>query len=463
MNRLKRLALFVSAVVIISVFGLVSPAFAAPVFTTTSPLPDATTGALYEYQFEANGTGAVEYFASGGLLGSGFSITTGGLLSGTPTTAATHTFQITAYDNEGQTTQTFELTVNDPTSFDFTSPEVLPDGYLNVPYSYTLQFAGGTLANVQLFEGSVLPPGLTLDSTTGVISGTPTYKGGYMFTLQALDIEGSPAVLRQFSMTIEDPPDPPVITTESLPDGQVGEYYEESLAATGTEPLFWRLEADSLPGGLSLSNYPARISGVPTTEGTFTFTLSVEDNFLVRAEKQFTITIAPEETEYTFVETIEVLNITATTATIKGEVHEFFGSTIQRGFIYGDSLPLDIDSPGQVAEILPIADAIGEFTMTLTGLSPGTTYNVCAFVSYEGTAYGRILQFTTLGAPDPDPDPEPEPDPDPNPEPQPGPDPDPEPEPEELPITGGGSVVPVGLSMMALGGYLWMNNRKKKA
>jgi uncharacterized repeat protein (TIGR02543 family)/LPXTG-motif cell wall-anchored protein len=203
-------------------------------------------------------------------------------------------------------------------------------------------------------------------------------------------------------------------------------------------------------------------------------------------------------TTYTFIETIEVLNITATTATIKGEMFDFGVGQVMRGFIYGSSLPLDENNnDGEVSEVVPVGAS--EFTLELTGLSPGTDYHVRAFVAGEtGYAYGQILQFTTPGDtgngdpdtgdpgngdPDPgDPDPgdlDPGPDPEPgdtgngdpgNGDPDPGDlDPDPEPEPadsglDDVPKTGDGGGFPLWLGLMASGvlaGSLSMLRRRR--
>lgn len=450
MKKSKRLALLVSLAMLLGIVGWTGVAFAAPAFDTASPLPNATTGVFYSHQFEATGNGTIEYFASG-LLGTDFTLTNTGLLSGTPTTAATHTFQVTATDVDGPTTQYFSLTVTDPAIFDFISPATLPTGYLNVAYSYALTFAGGTLSNVQVFEGSTLPPGLTLNSSTGVFSGAPTQTGSYTFTLQAVPTEGQP-VLREFSMTVAELPAPPVITTESLPDGTAGLSYDAPLAATGTQPFQWTVSAGILPTGLNVSNHP-RIAGTPTIDGSFTFTLRVTDPFGQFDEKQFTINIEP--VEYTFIETIEVLNVTATTATIKGEMFEFGVGQVMRGFICGSFLPLDHNNyDREVSEVVPVT-ATGEFTLMLTGLSPGTTYHVRAFVAGEsGYAYGQILQFTTPGDPgngDPG-----------NGDPEPG---EPDDGLDDVPQTGdsGGFPAVIGLiSSGVLGGGALILSRKKK-
>jgi len=64
----------------------------------------------------------------------------------------------------------------------------------------------------------------------------------------------------------------PTITTTTLPGGTVGTAYNQTLAATGDTPITWSIETGSLPDGLSLSAAGV-ISGTPTTENTFDFTV----------------------------------------------------------------------------------------------------------------------------------------------------------------------------------------------
>jgi len=68
----------------------------------------------------------------------------------------------------------------------------------------------------------------------------------------------------------------PAITTVSLPGGTVGSSYRQTLAATGTAPITWSLADGNLPGGLSLSP-DGVISGMPTTSGTFNFTVQASN------------------------------------------------------------------------------------------------------------------------------------------------------------------------------------------
>lgn len=69
------------------------------------------------------------------------------------------------------------------------------------------------------------------------------------------------------------------ITTTSLPDGQVEVAYTATLEATGgTEPYTWSISDGSLPDGLTLDSGTGVISGTPTTEEDYSFTVQVEDS-----------------------------------------------------------------------------------------------------------------------------------------------------------------------------------------
>ncbi len=82
------------------------------------------------------------------------------------------------------------------------------------------------------------------------------------------------------------------ITTTSLPAGAVGQQYQAQLAASGGQPPYtWSLTSGSLPTGLNLST-SGLISGIPSGQGAFTFTVQVRDQLSNRAGKNFSITIS---------------------------------------------------------------------------------------------------------------------------------------------------------------------------
>lgn len=141
-----------------------------------------------------------------------------------------------------------------------------------------------------------IPAGMTLFTqgvSSGGITGTPTTAAVYDFTLQVKDQTGTTDT-EAFRITVE-APRPLVITnqTGTLSPGAVGEFYCcGNLFADGGVPGYtWSLRAGQLPPGLSLSASPGRITGTPTTAGTFTFLVRVTDSRGAFAERSLSITI----------------------------------------------------------------------------------------------------------------------------------------------------------------------------
>ena len=91
----------------------------------------------------------------------------------------------------------------------------------------------------------------------------------------------------------------PTITTDTLPNGKVGEAYSHTLTATGTTPIKWSISGGALPDGLTLKETTGEISGTPTTAGSSTFTVKAT-NSAGSNTKELSITIAKAApTEFT--------------------------------------------------------------------------------------------------------------------------------------------------------------------
>ena len=141
---------------------------------TTTTLPGATVGQSYNETLQVTGgTGALIWTVSGGSLPAMLSLSPGGVISGTPTTAGTGNFTVTVTDTLNQSdTQSLSIVVsaaNAPMAITTTS---LPAGQVGQAYDATLQQSGG----VAPFTWSVTPPlpdGLSLDPATGHITGIP--------------------------------------------------------------------------------------------------------------------------------------------------------------------------------------------------------------------------------------------------------------------------------------------------
>ena len=257
-----------------------------------SPLPIATLHESYQYDFaSANGSGPVQWAVTGGALPPGMGMNSDGSLTGTPTANGTYNFTVTATDSlsptPDQASASFAITV-EPLAFS-TSP-ALPAGGVDVGYSQSLQLANGTSPiSLAVTNGSTLPPGLILTQALGQLSGTPTTAGNYSFNITATDAD-SQTVTQNFTLVIA----PFVFNTTTLPTGTVGTGYNQQLTVqNGASPETYSLTNNTvLPPGLSLSTSGV-INGIPTTAGSFSFTVVALDKDGATAQQNFTLVINP--------------------------------------------------------------------------------------------------------------------------------------------------------------------------
>ena len=167
----------------------------------------------------------------------------------------------------------------------------LPDGITSNVYSGPVNIFGGFGALAASISSGSLPAGLSIDPTTGVISGTPTVPGDYAFTVQVKDSFTPPAVATQvYNLHVASPL---VITTPAAADGVVNIPYTLALAATGgTGNQSWTLVPGALPSGLSLSAAGV-IRGTPTPVSISgnTLTLQVQDSGIPAQVARVTFTI----------------------------------------------------------------------------------------------------------------------------------------------------------------------------
>jgi len=300
----------------------------APVITTTT-LPDGVAGFPYSETLTATGTAPITWTIETGNLPAGLTISTGGVISGTPTTEGTFNFTVKAANSVGSDTKPLTIKI-------YTIPAIttttLPDGVIGTAYNSTL-VATGTTPITWTIESGNLPAGLTI-STGGVISGTPTTEGTFNFTVKATNNYG--ADTKSLTITILTNEVPPVITTTTLPDGTTGTAYNQTLAATGSTPIIWTIESGNLPNGLTL-NDDGIISGTPTAEGTFTFTVNATNN-VGSDTKELTIRIGSVGIEETLRATSVKVYPNPTTGKLSVSSEQLSVESIEVFDVYGRKL-----------------------------------------------------------------------------------------------------------------------------
>lgn len=178
------------------------------------------------------------------------------------------------------------------------STSSLPNATIGTAYSATLLDAGGKAPYSWSISSGNLPSGLTLNGSSGVISGDPTVSGSFAFTIQTND-SSSPVQIASKSLTIAVTAAALTISTASLPEGTVGAQYSAALQASGgTVPYTWSIISGSLPSGLAL-NANGQISGSPSTQGTSSFSAKVQDSSAPAntASDSYEIVVSPTTSE----------------------------------------------------------------------------------------------------------------------------------------------------------------------
>ncbi len=171
----------------------------------------------------------------------------------------------------------------------------LPNGQVGVSYNTMLVASGGTTPYVWSLTSGTLPAGMKLNATTNSITGTPTATAtNAALTFQVQD-SGNPMQTKSVNLTLTVTAATLAISTNSLPNGQVGVAYSTTLAATGgTTPYQWSLTVGALPGGLTLNASTGTITGTPTVSvNSMPLTFQVQDsgNPVQRKTVSLTLTI----------------------------------------------------------------------------------------------------------------------------------------------------------------------------
>ncbi len=162
-------------------------------------------------------------------------------------------------------------------------------GEVGVTYSQQPTLTGGTGPFAWALTAGSLPAGITLNSSTGLVSGTPIASGSFPVTISATDAFGQVAN-RTVTLVIVARP---AFTDAAPTPGKVGVAYSHTFSvAGGATPLTWSVPAGSLPAGLSFDTATGVLSGTPTTVGDSSFTVSVVDANSQTVSKPVALTIA---------------------------------------------------------------------------------------------------------------------------------------------------------------------------
>ncbi len=267
----------------------------------TTSLAAGVVGTAYNQTVSVTGgVPSYHWAVTSGSLPAGLNLNAStGAITGTPTGTFTGTsnFAITVTDSETPTatSTSANLSISVSALPLIVTTGSLPGGTLSTPYSATLTASGGIAPYTWSISVGSLPPGLSLNSSTGLISGTPTVTGTSSFTVKVTDSETPTARSATANLSIVISNLPPLqITTTSLPSGTDHAPYNTTVNATGgLQPYSWSITAGALPAGLDLNSITGQISGTPSATGAFDFTIAVTDseNPAVETTSNLSITV----------------------------------------------------------------------------------------------------------------------------------------------------------------------------
>ncbi len=336
--------------------------------TAITTLPIAAT--------DSSSTATISY-SDGGTLPPGLSIdSSSGDITGTPTTGGSYPVTITVTDNADSSGQvTFTWAVSNTVSVGNPGSQSGTSGSTVTPVTVVGSDSSST-ATLSYSDGGTLPPGLSIDSSSGNITGTPTTAGSYPVTITATDGAGFSGST-SFTWTISN------VVTVTSPGNQTSVtgspitlLHITATDSSSTATLSYSA-GGTLPPGLTLHSSTGHVTGTPTTTGTYPVTITVTDNAGFSADTTFswvvtnTVTVtSPGDQTGVSGTAIAALPIVATDSSSSATLSYSDGGTLPSG--------LSIDASS--GDITGTPTTAGTYPVTITatdgaGFSGSTTFN----------------------------------------------------------------------------------------
>ncbi len=361
--------------------------------TVTNPVVNTgTINTPFSQTFTQSGGAAPITWSKTGALPAGLTFNTStGVLSGTPTQGGTFPITVTATDASGCTgtgpTYTLTILCN---SITVTNPGTT-SGTVNVAFSQTFTQSGGVGTTTFSLASGTLPAGLTLNPSTGVLSGTPTQKGSFPIVVRATDShgcsgDGSTYPLNIGCQVIS-------VTNPGTNTGTVNVAFSQTFTSgNAIAPVVFSLNSGTLPAGITLNASTGVLSGTPTQTGSFPISIKVTD-----ANGCFGI-----GTTYTLTISCQIITVT-NPGTNTGTVNVAFSQTFTAGnaiapvtfSLNSGSLPAGITLNASTGVLSGTPTQTGSFPITIKATDANGCFGIGA--TYTLTIGCQVITVNNPG------------------------------------------------------------------
>jgi hypothetical protein len=255
-----------------------APAPAPALSIVTSGLPGATVGTSYSTTLTASGgSGTKSWTVAAGSLPAGLSLSSTGVLSGTPTTSGTASF--TAKVSAGSASSQRQFSLGVAAALEIAAPATQV-AEVAVPLKIELNATGGsgpyrwelTQGLMPVHVGFIGDQG---DGSTALIKGVPADAGSFPLTFRVTDLLGR-TTLHTITVDVADKLRLGAVKMPRV--GHVSRLYQaHGVAQGGYGKRTWSIAGGVLPAGLRLDSSTGSITGKPARRGRYVFYLTVKD------------------------------------------------------------------------------------------------------------------------------------------------------------------------------------------
>jgi hypothetical protein len=254
------------------------------------------------------------------------------------------------------------------------------NGLQNTAFSYQIIATESPTS----YSATGLPTGLSINTSTGLISGTPTTSGNTNVTISATNSGGTGSIV--LSIVVDVPGNPPVISSALTATGFTGTSFSYQIVASENPTSFNYI--GSLPAGLSLNTSTGFITGTPTIAGTSSITISAT-NLNGTDSETLVITIVSVSQMYSH--SFGIITITGKPYTVAPDVINANLSSSQ-----WDTNHTGFTSyAGQAGQALSISSSAGTKTYTLTfTVNPGMNLNISSLSFWQRRSSSGAQNFS---------------------------------------------------------------------